>query len=295
MHEKKIDIEHLALPGELATWIGDASIFDKSGESGAKTYYVNCLGGAFLKISERDSLKRSFNLQKHFADHGLTSEVIQYVSTDRDYLLMKPVAGENGLAQQYLEDPKRLSIVFGESLRALHRVGETAVGKQIGETTGVLVSGETTGGQVSGETIGGQVPFERHGILDKSAELLEMAEERSFIQSHLDILSPFIGSADASVAAQEVLRKAELLQNDVLIHGDYCLPNIMLDDWRFTGFVDVGDAGLGDRHYDIAWGLWTLGYNLKKPEYGHLFLKAYGHHMIDAKRLRLCGILASMA
>lgn len=285
MHENKISIEHLALPEKLADWIGTASIFDKSGESGAKTYYVNCVGGAYLKIGEKGALYRLSHMQKYFADHGLTSEVIQYVSTDRDYLLMKPVAGENGLAQQYLDDPKRLSIIFGESLRALHRIGETAVGQLIGETIG---------GQVLGETISWQVPFERHGILDKSTELLQMVGNRSFIQSHLDVLSPFIGSMDASVAAQEVLNTATCLENDVLIHGDYCLPNIMLDDWLFKGFVDVGDAGLGDRHYDIAWGLWTLGYNLKMPEYGHLFLEAYGRDVIDQKRLRLCGILASM-
>lgn len=38
----------------------------------------------------------------------------------------------------------------------------------------------------------------------------------------------------------------------VLAHGDYCLPNVFLLDGKFSGFVDVGDAGLGEKWRDIA-------------------------------------------
>ena len=38
----------------------------------------------------------------------------------------------------------------------------------------------------------------------------------------------------------------------VLAHGDYCLPNVFLKDGRFSGFVDVGDTGLGEKWRDIA-------------------------------------------
>ncbi len=51
--------------------------------------------------------------------------------------------------------------------------------------------------------------------------------------------------------------------DDVLIHGDYCLPNVILDHFSFRSFIDVGNGGVGDRHFDLYWGLWTLRYNLK--------------------------------
>lgn len=38
----------------------------------------------------------------------------------------------------------------------------------------------------------------------------------------------------------------------VLAHGDYCLPNVFLLDGKFSGFVDVGDTGLGEKWRDIA-------------------------------------------
>jgi kanamycin kinase/aminoglycoside 3'-phosphotransferase-3 len=38
----------------------------------------------------------------------------------------------------------------------------------------------------------------------------------------------------------------------VLAHGDYCLPNVFMENGQFSGFVDVGDAGLGEKWRDIA-------------------------------------------
>ena len=38
----------------------------------------------------------------------------------------------------------------------------------------------------------------------------------------------------------------------VLAHGDYCLPNIFIENDQFSGFVDVGDTGLGELWRDVA-------------------------------------------
>lgn len=69
--------------------------------------------------------------------------------------------------------------------------------------------------------------------------------------------------------------------DNVIIHGDYCLPNIIMDRFTFRGFIDLGSGGIGDRHYDLYWGLWTLQYNLKTDKYGPMFLDAYGRNHID--------------
>ena len=61
----------------------------------------------------------------------------------------------------------------------------------------------------------------------------------------------------------------------VLIHGDYCLPNVLVHDGRFSAVVDVGLAGLGKPDVDLAAGLWTLQYNFG-PGFGRGFLEAYG-------------------
>lgn len=40
--------------------------------------------------------------------------------------------------------------------------------------------------------------------------------------------------------------------DSVFSHGDLCLPNIFFTDSGISGFIDLGDAGAGDRYRDIA-------------------------------------------
>lgn len=47
----------------------------------------------------------------------------------------------------------------------------------------------------------------------------------------------------------------------VLTHGDFCLPNLFTDGKRFTGYIDLGDAGIGDRWMDLALGWRSLKHN----------------------------------
>jgi aminoglycoside phosphotransferase len=62
---------------------------------------------------------------------------------------------------------------------------------------------------------------------------------------------------------------------NVLIHGDYCLPNVLVREERLSGLVDLGRSGLGDPRDDLGAGLWTLQYNYGKG-FGREFLHAYG-------------------
>ena len=61
----------------------------------------------------------------------------------------------------------------------------------------------------------------------------------------------------------------------VLVHGDYCLPNVLVHEGGFSAVVDVGLAGLGNPEVDLAAGLWSLNYNFG-PGLGRAFLEAYG-------------------
>lgn len=73
----------------------------------------------------------------------------------------------------------------------------------------------------------------------------------------------------------------------VLVHGDYCLPNVLVRDGRLSGLVDVGGAGLGSPEVDLAAGVWTLKYNFG-PGFAREFLDAYGWPpMTDAAIERL--------
>ena len=77
------------------------------------------------------------------------------------------------------------------------------------------------------------------------------------------------------------------LKQDTFIHGDFCLPNIILDNWKFSTFIDTGLAGVGDKHIDLYWVLWSLNYNLKTDKYTDYFLTQYGKENVDMELLKL--------
>lgn len=64
-------------------------------------------------------------------------------------------------------------------------------------------------------------------------------------------------------------------QGNVLVHGDYCLPNVLVEDGKLSALVDVGGAGLSNPETDLAAGVWTLQYNYG-PGHARAFLNAYG-------------------
>jgi kanamycin kinase len=65
------------------------------------------------------------------------------------------------------------------------------------------------------------------------------------------------------------------------------LPNVILDDFKFSGFIDLGNGGVGDRHIDLFWGLWSLWFNLKTDKYGDVFLDAYGRDAVNIDNIKI--------
>jgi kanamycin kinase len=61
----------------------------------------------------------------------------------------------------------------------------------------------------------------------------------------------------------------------------------MFDDWKFSGFIDLDCGGIGDRHVDLFWAIWTLRYNLKTNRYRERFMDAYGRAKINEDYLRV--------
>lgn len=61
----------------------------------------------------------------------------------------------------------------------------------------------------------------------------------------------------------------------VFVHGDYCLPNIFIHHDQLSGFIDVGLAGIADKHVDIALCLRSMKYNFGTADYQARFLSKF--------------------
>jgi len=93
----------------------------------------------------------------------------------------------------------------------------------------------------------------------------------------------------ATEALDLVLRTRPPTEDLVVCHGDYCLPNALLEGDEVIGFVDLGELGVADRFRDLAIASWSVTWNLG-PGFESLFLEAYGAPL-DAERIRFYRLL----
>jgi kanamycin kinase len=95
-------------------------------------------------------------------------------------------------------------------------------------------------------------------------------------------------------AVAELERRAPDHEDLVVCHGDYCFPNVLLDDaGAITGYVDLGELGVADRWCDIAVGAWSVTWNVG-PGWEDLFYDAYGVRA-EADRIAFYRLLYDLA
>ena len=251
MKRTKIEINTADFPARFHPLLtGD--VYDSSCSNAARVWFLDAEGGCYLKRAERGALENEALMTRFFHDKGLAAEVLAYESLDFDWLLTRRVPGEDCINPMYLDDPKRLCDTTAELLRRLHE--------------------EITAG----------CPV--HRTADYLATARRNFEAKAYNADHFP---DNWGYASAEEAWRFIEENEKYLRSDVLLHGDYCLPNIMLDNWNFTGFIDLDAAGLGDRHIDLFWGMWSLGFNLKTDAYRDRFLDAYGRDKVEEEMFRL--------
>jgi len=69
-----------------------------------------------------------------------------------------------------------------------------------------------------------------------------------------------------------------------LTHGDACLPNVIVDGARFSGFVDCGRAGIADPYQDLALAARSIDDNLGAGR-SEVFFREYGLPNPDRAKL----------
>ncbi len=232
-----------------------APVFDSSCSPEARVYFIDRDGGLFLKSAPAGTLQKEAAMDRFFCEKGFGPQVLSYQTTDRDWLLTAAVAGEDCLHEQYIADPQRLCDTTALLLRQLH-----------------------------------DTPIEGCPIPDRTADYIATAEQNFRTGRYDATLFPDNwGYASAGEAMAVVREFSPALKHDTLLHGDYCLPNILLQDWRLAGFIDLGAGGAGDRHIDLFWGVWSLFFNLKTDAWGERFLDVYGRDRIDKDILGAIG------
>ena len=159
----------------------------------------------------------------------------------KNYLLMSKISGKMSCDDEYMSNPNLLIPILAEAVKELWRV-DISVCPVKNYLSTVLKAAEYR---------------VEHNLVD-----IGDAEPETF-------------GKDGFKDPEELLvwlydnKPAEDL---VLSHGDFCLPNVFIENGKFSGFVDIGRMGIADRYQDIALCYRSLDHNFSGVYGG----KSYG-------------------
>ncbi len=240
-----------AFPADFRPLLTD-KIYDSSCSKTATVYYFED-SHLYLKKAPKDFLKTEAEMTRYFGSMGLGAEVLSYKRLEHDWLLTTEVTGEDLTHESYISQPELLAEGLGQTLKMLH-----------------------------------SAPTDGCPVINRTESYLAYAEDSYKNKRYDDSLFPDNwGYASPDGAWNVIENRRHELESNVLLHGDYCLPNVIFKNGDFSGFIDVGKGGVGDRHIDLFWGAWSLGFNLKTDKYKDIFFDAYGRQDIDFDRFTL--------
>lgn len=251
MERKLIQLNNEDIPAQLRPFLDGATVYDSSCSKVAQVYFLDKGTGFYLKKAPKGSLEKEAAMTQFFHSKGLAPEVLAFDSDEFDWMLTRRALGEDCIDPMYLADPQRLCDLTATLLRQLHEV----------DITGCPVN--------------------------RTEDYLATARENYKNQRYdIELFPDNWGYATPEEAWAEIEKNGASLAADTLLHGDYCLPNIMLDNWQFSSFIDLDTSGIGDRHVDLFWGMWSLQFNLKTDRYCERFLDVYGREIIEPEKFR---------
>lgn len=253
MDRKLIKINPEEFPPQIAEFLHGADIYDSSSSPEARVLFSDKEQGFFIKSAAKGTLAREAAMTRYFHTKALTAPVLAYVTDEKDWLVTEKITGDDCTSEKYLSSPEKLCDTLAERLAILH-----------------------------------SMDFSNCPAPNHTAQYMErVVRNHKAEKFEADLFPPDWGFPNAEEAFAVIEKYADRLETNTLLHGDYCLPNIILDNWRFSGFIDLDSGGVGDRHLDIFWGTWTFVFNLKTNKYYNRFIDCYGRDRVDTDRLRL--------
>jgi aminoglycoside 3'-phosphotransferase-2 len=259
------------LPHELNELLAGSKLERIStGESGAAVW--RCTSASrppwYLKsgpVEAQLGLAQEAACLRWMRDRGLcVPRVLVFASSnEHEYLLTESATGTPASADEWHAHADRVAAALGRGLAQLHRTDvstcpfDRRVARQLEEA---------------------------RTRVDAGVVREDDFDEIRLGRSAADLFGKLLTAAPAAATEQDL----------VLVHGDFCLPNVLLaredDDIHVTGYVDCGRAGVGDRHQDLALAVRSLTYNLGAGTVAP-FLRAYDGPPIDPRRLDFFTVL----
>ncbi len=227
-------------PEKILNYIGGKDfVTDKIGMSDSTVLIFDDM---VLKIQPENSFNKSEHLMMKWLKNKVSvPEIICNITENgKNYLLMSKIAGKMSCDDEFMKNPKQLVFVLANAIKTLWNVDISACPVKNDLST-VL---ETAEYRVE------------HGLVD-----VEDAEPETFGKGGFKDPQELLGWIYDNRPEEDF----------VLSHGDFCLPNVFINDGKFSGFVDIGRMGVADRYQDIALCYRSLKHNFSGKFGGKIY------------------------
>lgn len=214
-------MKDIILPKKIEEVVaGKSYTIDEIGMSGNQVLIFEDM---VLKIEKRsDYVEKQVRIMQWLEGKLPAPKVLAFeIQEDRSYLLMSRVLGDVACAEYYLEHPHVLLKALAEALKMCWTV-------DISDCPNIR--------DLDAELAEGRFRVE-NGLVD-----MDNAEPTTFGE----------GGFESPAHLLKWLEENRPEPEYVFSHGDFCLPNVLLVDGKVSGFIDLGDAGVGDKWRDIA-------------------------------------------
>lgn len=137
------------------------------------------------------------------------------------YLLMSRIPGKMACDPDYMDDPDTLVQLLADALKLLWSVDISNCPRQ-------------------------------HTLEDDLREAEERVKNGLVDTNDVEPETFGPGGFESPAALLAWLKENRPPLEPTLSHGDFCLPNVFLQDGRVSGFIDLGDCGISDKWRDVA-------------------------------------------
>jgi len=214
-------MNQLKIPSKIKEFINNKSYtIDNIGQSGNQVLIFEDM---VLKIIENStSMEEQVQLMQWLEDKLPVPKVLAYEVVDgKSYLLMSKIDGEMSCDTFYLENPQVLTEALAKGLQMIWKV-DVCDCPRIRDLDVILK--------------------EARWQVENNLVDLDNVEPTTFGE----------GGFESPKHLLEWLENNRPSIEPVFSHGDYCLPNVFLDNGQIKGFIDLDRAGVGDKWNDIA-------------------------------------------
>ncbi|MBQ6933207.1 MAG: aminoglycoside 3'-phosphotransferase [Clostridia bacterium] len=193
---------------------------DDIGQSGSKVLIFDDM---VLKIQPVSTeVDNEVQLMQWLKDKISAPECLCHIKeNDTDYLLMTKIKGKMACDDEYMSNPQKLIDILAHAMKSLWKVDIS------------------------------ECPVDM--TLNTKLKMAEYNVKNNLVDT--ENTQPGTFGKDGFESPKHLLKwivENRPEEDVVLSHGDFCLPNIFIDNDKLAGFIDIGRMGIADRWNDIA-------------------------------------------